>query len=57
MPFLRQIAHLGGEEVIAMHPEVRSGLAIYHGKVVNQDLAEMNGLEYYDAREMLELSL
>jgi alanine dehydrogenase len=56
-PYISQIAQLGCEEAIAMHPEVRNGLAIYHGKVVNEDLAEINNLEYYDVREMLELSL
>jgi len=57
MPYICQIAQLGCEEVIALHPEVRNGLTLYHGNVVNEDLAGSNRLEYFDVREMLELSL
>jgi len=55
--YIKQIAQLGIEESVALNPEIRSGLTIYHGKVVNEELAEINNLEYYEALEMLELSL
>jgi alanine dehydrogenase len=56
-PYIRQIAKLGCQEVIALHPEIRNGLTLFHGKVVNQELAKLNHLEYFEVLEMLELSL
>ena len=57
MAYISQIAQLGGDESIALLPDIRSGLVIYHRKVVNELLAVSNNMEYYEVREMLELSL
>lgn len=57
MAYVTQIAQLGGDESIALLPDIRSGLVIYHRKIVNELLAASNNMEYYEVREMLELSL
>jgi alanine dehydrogenase len=57
LPYVQLIAQLGCEEAIAIHPEIRSGLNLYRGKVVNAGLAKAVNLEYYDILELLELNI
>jgi alanine dehydrogenase len=57
LPYIMQIAQLGTHEAIALSPEIRSGLALYRGKIVNKDLAALQKQEYYDILELLELNI
>jgi alanine dehydrogenase len=57
LPYVNLIAQLGSEEAIAINPEIRNGLNLYHGKVVNANLAKAHELEHYDILELLELSI
>ena len=57
IPYIMRIAQLGMHEAIAISPEIRSGLAVYRGKVVNKDIAASLKKEYYDILELLELNI
>jgi alanine dehydrogenase len=57
LPYIMQIAQLGTHEAIALSPEIRSGLALYRGKIVNKDLAAQQKQEFYDILELLELNI
>ena len=57
IPYIMQIAQLGMHEAIAISPEIRSGLVLYRGKIVNKDIAETVKKEYYDILELLELNI
>jgi len=56
-PYIKLIAQLGCEEAIALNPEIRSGLCLYKGKLVNSSLAEAHNMERYDILELLEISI
>jgi alanine dehydrogenase len=56
-PYIKPIAQLGCEEAIALNSELRSGLCLYKGKLVNKKLAEANNMERYDILELLEISI
>ena len=56
-PYIKQIANVGFEEAVATNPELRSGLILYRGKVVNPILAKSYGYEYYDILEFIELDI
>ena len=57
LPYIMQLAQLGCEEATALNLELRNGLNIYNGKVVNQQLAKAHNLEAYDILELFELSI
>jgi alanine dehydrogenase len=57
LPYIKQITNVGFEEAVATNPELRSGLNIYHGKVVRPILAKSYGYEYYDILEFIELNI
>lgn len=57
LPYVQLIAQLGCEEAIAIHPDIRHGLNLYRGKIVNTDLAKAVNLEHYDILELLELNI
>ena len=57
LPYVKLIAQLGSEEAIAINPEIRNGLNLYHGKIVNASVAKAHELEHYDILELLELSI
>jgi len=57
LPYIMQLAQLGCEEATALNPELRNGLNIYNGKIVNQQLAAAHNAEAYDILELFELSI
>jgi alanine dehydrogenase len=57
LPYVKLIAQIGCEEALALNSEIRNGLNIYRGKVVNPDLAKLHNLENYDVLELLELNI
>ena len=57
LPYVQLITQLGCEEAIAIHPDIRYGLNLYRGKLVNADLAKAVNLEHYDILELLELNI
>jgi alanine dehydrogenase len=57
LPYIKQITNVGFKEAITTNPELRSGLILYHGKVVNPLLAKSHGFEYYDILEFIELNI
>jgi alanine dehydrogenase len=57
LPYIKQIASMGFEESISISSELRQGLSIYRGKIVNPQIAKVHGLEYYPILELLELSI
>jgi alanine dehydrogenase len=56
-PYIKLIAQLGCEEAIALNPEIRNGLSLYQGKLVNKSLANTHKIECYDILELLEISI
>jgi len=57
IPYIIQLAQLGCEEATALNLELRNGMNIYNGKIVNQQLAEVHNIEAYDILELFELSI
>jgi len=57
LPYVKQFADLGFQESIAINSELRNGLNLYRGKVVNPVIAKTQGYEYYDILELLELNI
>jgi len=51
LPLLTKIADLGFREAVKADPTIRSGLAIYQGKIVNQELAEILEAPFTDLNE------
>jgi alanine dehydrogenase len=56
-PYIIQLAQLGCEEATTLNQELRSGLNIYNGKIVNPQLAQAHNVESYDVLELFELSI
>jgi alanine dehydrogenase len=52
--YIKQLADMGFEEAVAINPEIRESLYLYHGKIVNQILADEDGHQKYDVLELIE---
>jgi alanine dehydrogenase len=57
LPYIRAIAGLGLREALAVNSDLRNGLNIYQGKLVNQDLASAYHLQSYDILELFEMNI
>jgi alanine dehydrogenase len=56
-PYVKAIADLGCREAVAVNSDLRNGLNIYQGKLVNADLANGFHLQSYDILELFELNI
>jgi alanine dehydrogenase len=57
LPYIKAITELGLKETLAVTPDLRNGLNIYQGKLVNADLASNFNLESYDILELFEMNI
>lgn len=57
LSFISSIANLGIQDSVLSLPEIRSGLKLYHGKVIDQKLAGILNKQLYDIIELFELNL
>ena len=56
-PYAKAIADLGCREAVAVNSDLRNGLNIYQGKLVNPDLAANFHLQGYDILELFEMNI
>jgi alanine dehydrogenase len=57
LPYVKMIADLGTREALAVNTDLRNGLNIYQGKLVNARLAENFHLQFYDILELFEMNI
>jgi len=55
--YILQLSDMGFKEAVAISPEIRDSLYLYHGKIVNDILAKEDGFEKYDVLELIESNL
>jgi alanine dehydrogenase len=55
--YISQLASVGFAEAIAINPELRNSVVLYHGKIVNSLLAKNTDSEHYDILELVELNI
>jgi alanine dehydrogenase len=57
LPYVKAIADLGCREAVAVNSDLRNGLNIYQGKLVNHDLSVNYHLQSYDILELFEMNI
>jgi len=57
LPYIKAIAGLGCREAVAVNSDLRNGLNIYQGKLVNHELASYFNLQSYDILELFEMNI
>jgi alanine dehydrogenase len=57
IPYVRQLAGMGFEESITTSPEIRHSLYLYKGKIVNPQIAQIDGFQDYDVLELIESNI
>jgi alanine dehydrogenase len=57
LSYVKAIADLGCREAVAINSDLRNGLNIYQGKLVNADLAGNFHLQGYDILELFEMNI
>jgi alanine dehydrogenase len=55
--YISQLTSVGFAEAIAINPELRNSVVLYHGKIINSLLAKNTDSEHYDILELLELNI